>query len=225
MPDSPSPQRVTVFLDWQNVYNHAREAFDGQHAEHMKGQVNPLDLALTLAERGPKGIERELTSVRIYRGTPDQRHDSKGYAACRRQTSAWTKDERVTLITRTLRYPNGYQHGLTSRSQVREKGIDVCLALDLVTMATDGSYDVAVVMSCDHDLAPAVERVVQRRKTRGDGPVVELAAWQSPDHSSPRMRLTKGSVFCHWLDQQTYWGLEDDRDYSSASPADMRPHR
>lgn len=48
-----SPVRVTVFLDWQNVYNHAREAFHSKGDHHVKGQVDPVDLSEVLHTREP----------------------------------------------------------------------------------------------------------------------------------------------------------------------------
>lgn len=211
--------RVTVLLDWQNVYNHAREAFHSPGDHHTKGQVDPLDLAEVLAAK----VGGNLTAVRIYRGMPDNAFDPGGYAAARRQETAWrASDDRVIVTTRKLRYPNDYVHRQSSVDEVKEKGIDVALALDLVTMATDDAYDLAIVMSCDHDLAPAVERVLRRRATRGNGPNVAVASWKKDFGKSPRMWLAGGqSVYCHWLDRQEYWGVTDDRNYTQPSPADM----
>lgn len=77
-------ERVHVFLDWQNVYMRAREAFHEQYDPHFKGQVNPADLGHLLASKGNGDTERRLERVHIYRGEPDQRYDVKGYAAARR---------------------------------------------------------------------------------------------------------------------------------------------
>jgi len=62
------PDRVVVFLDWQNVYKGAREAFCAPHAPHWHGQVDPVDLARHLADDSP--FDRSLHQVRIYRGPP-----------------------------------------------------------------------------------------------------------------------------------------------------------
>lgn len=214
-------QRVVVFLDWQNVYNHARDAFHNSWDPHTAGQVDPLDLALTLMKRAQEGFVWELSAVRIYRGMPDQAHDPKGYAACRRQMSRWT-DNRIITTTRKLRYPRDYDPANGSAG-VKEKGVDVALALDFAALAADGAYDVGILMSCDHDLLPAVERVVQRRKTRGEGAIVHVAAWQSPHQPSPRLRMPGERLYCHWLDQQAYWGVQDSHDYARPSPADHMP--
>jgi hypothetical protein len=212
-----------VFFDWQNVYMHARRSFHSDLDPFVKGQVNPVDLAEELTSRGPTGVERELVGIRIYRGIPDQAYNEKGYAAARRQRAAWERDSRVVVTGRTLRYPPGYVHGQTLTDEVREKGIDVALALDFVTMAGDGVFDVGIMMSSDQDLLPALERVDQRRRTRGSGPTVEVAAWTG--HGGRAFRLSFGGnrPFCHWLDQQTYWGVVDERDYTLPSPLDHRP--
>jgi uncharacterized LabA/DUF88 family protein len=218
-------KRVVVFLDWQNVYKHAREEFHTRGDKNTSGQVHPLDLGITLADLRPPGSaeDRELLTVRVYRGMPDQRYDAQGYAAARRQIARWERDERVIVVTRKLRYPHDYLPGVSSTELVKEKGVDVALALDLAAMASDDLYDVGILMSCDHDLLPAVERVIQRNKTRGSGPIIEVAAWQGPGRRSPRMRLPGARLYCHWLDQQTYWGLQDERDYNRPTPADHLP--
>lgn len=82
-----------VFLDWQNVYMRAREAFFDPWRDHgVKGQVTPVDLASILVtdyQRRHPELSVTLTQVHIYRGRPVQSHDSKGYDAFRRQDAAW----------------------------------------------------------------------------------------------------------------------------------------
>ena len=48
--------------------------------------------------------------------------------------------------------------------RLREKGIDVKLATDLIAGAIDNRYDVAVVVSSDGDLIPAIDWVRHRTK-------------------------------------------------------------
>jgi len=205
-------ERVVVFLDWQNVYMRARESFHVEAAAHPKGQVNPLDLGLELASRGRDG-DRELIEVRIYRGVPDQAYDSVGYAASRRQMAAWARNNKITIIGRTLRYPDGWPD---CEEAPREKGVDVALAVDLVTMAATGDFETAIVMSSDQDLSPAVDQV--RSRSHLGGARVEVAAWRGPNGRRPN-RITADHVYCHWLDQQVYWGLQDDTDYRHSPDA------
>ncbi len=209
-------ERVVVYLDWQNVYMRARDAFQSHHDPYYKGQVDPIDLAELLTSRG-KDSDRELTQVRIYRGTPDQNFDPRAYAAARRQMAAWTRNRKIEIITTTLRYPSGWPK---STEHPREKGIDVSLAVDLVVMGTAGDYDTAIVMSSDQDIAPAVEYIAGNH----DLPArVEVAAWRGNMGRRPNRINTRTRVFGHWLTDQDYWGLMDETDYTVASAPPTAP--
>ena len=221
-------QRVIVFLDWQNVYMRAREAFHQPATDpSSKGQVDPVDLAHVLtadyARRHPESTF-ELIQIRIYRGRPTQQDDPKGYAAFQRQDAQWARNNRIRPHYSDLRYP--YDWGTEEcQDKPREKGIDVALAVDLVTMSTDGAYEVAIVMSADYDLVPAIDYLVRRRLTRGDGGSVEVAAWQGDTGDKPlRIRLDGHSLYCIWLDRQAYWGVVDETDYT-VSKADRANRR
>jgi uncharacterized LabA/DUF88 family protein len=213
-------KRVVIFFDWQNVYMRAREAFESKSAPSLKGQADPVDLAWVLfnkhAARFPDD-EFELTQIRIYRGRPTQQDDPRGYSAFQRQASKWSGNNRIVPHYNDLRYPSDWgQEGCVDSP--REKGIDVALAVDLVAMAGDGALDVAIVMSADYDLVPAIDHVVSRRLTRGLGPVVEVAAWKSDQGNKPlRIRLNNKSLYCTWLDRSDYWGVMDETDYNISS--------
>ncbi|MGH2466172.1 MAG: NYN domain-containing protein, partial [Candidatus Limnocylindrales bacterium] len=124
-------QRVAVFIDWQNVYHCAREAFhDPLNDPSRYGSVRPRDFAQLLVEKGPAG--RTLTHIGIYRGQPDPRRDPRTHAAHMRQRQAWEADcgGLLRLRTRALRYLSG-----RPPMEASEKGIDVQLAIDAMLMA------------------------------------------------------------------------------------------
>ncbi|MCG7287841.1 NYN domain-containing protein [Cellulomonas sp. ACRRI] len=218
-------KRVVVFLDWQNVYMRARESFHSRDSPVADGQVDPVDLGHVLmrdhARRHPED-EFDLTEIRIYRGRPTQQHDPKGYAAFRRQEAAWRSNSKIRCTFTDLRYPQDWgEESCTDKP--REKGIDVSLAVDLVTMCMEDRYDVAIVMSADYDLKPAISFVGRRTVSRG-APEVEVAAWKGDRGSKPlRIRLDGQPLYCIWLDRQSYWGVTDDRDYNR--PADAPSKR
>jgi hypothetical protein len=122
--EQPPPLRVGVFLDWQNCYRTARDAF-GFKGSGIDGNVKPLLLAQMLAKARVGDRPGHLTKVRIYTGRASQHHDPRTYAANRRQFQAWINSdpECVDVVARTLDY---------KLAQPREKGIDVQLAIDLV---------------------------------------------------------------------------------------------
>lgn len=202
--------RIVVFLDYQNVYMGARSAFHAYGSPHHDGQVDPCRLAELLAAKGPPDVERKLSEVRVYRGQPDSERDPKGYAANDRQCSHWRTLPKTTVITRTLRYPRDWP-----REKEQEKGIDVKLAIDLVAGAVRRAYEVAILMSTDTDLKPALEFV---RDLQGDPyPRCEVAAWSSPDSYSRRLSIPGRQIWCHWLDESEYRSVADPTNYA-ASP-------
>lgn len=202
-------ERVVVFLDHQNVYHGAREAFHAWGAPPQDGQIDPRKLGELITRDSP--FERELVQVRVYRGEPDSTKDPKGYGACSRQVEAWRRDPLVVPVTRTLSYPWDWP-----KSKPREKGIDVALAVDFVVMAIRGAYDVGIIMSTDTDLKPALEAVIGLRS--GLFPRCELAAWSAPTGHSRRLSVPGAKLWCHWIDEDGYRGVADPTDYTRSSP-------
>lgn len=86
--------RVTIFIDGQNVYNCARTAFFPHRRDHhfTDGQFDPMALGRLLASRDTRGFAREVKEVRVYTGRPDSAKDSRSYAAHMKQCARWTAD-------------------------------------------------------------------------------------------------------------------------------------
>ncbi len=177
---SNRPDRVVVFVDWQNVFSRARALFHRgrRHVRAVDGQIDPVKLADLVCQRGPIDSQRQLAEVRVYCGIADQHEDPKMFQARANQVAAWERDG-VTAITRRLQY---LAEPRTGRRIAREKGIDVALAVDVVKMAIRDEFDVGIVCSADTDLRPALEFVTQEYPAVR----VEVAAWQ---HGRNRRRL------------------------------------
>jgi uncharacterized LabA/DUF88 family protein len=203
------PQRVVIFIDGQNVYNDARRAYGPLLPASPFGQIKPIPYGYLLASRRPHGAAsgRTLKEVRIYRGKPDPRREPTTYAAHMRQTQAWV-DSGATVITRPLRYPEGWPS-----KKAEEKGIDVEIAIDMVTMAINGELDVAILASTDTDLRPALEAFF--KLPLENPPIVEVATWRAPNGRAKQLRLNGGRhVWCHFLETADYERLKDTRDYN-----------
>lgn len=206
------PDRVVVFVDYQNVYRRARDAFHDHNVDpHWCGQVDPVRLGQHLA--ADANYDRTLQQVRVYRGMPANSRDPRGYAATRRQVAAWETNRLSTVITRTLQYPYGWPNGHLPGEAPREKGIDVALAVDLAVMASRKEYDVAILCSLDTDLKPSLEFVCDLTRAWGK-PRVEVSAWSAEDQTNGRLSVPGRKIFCHWIDLATYSGLRDDTNYS-----------
>jgi uncharacterized LabA/DUF88 family protein len=209
-------QRTIVFIDSQNTYKGARETFfipEGAvvpHGPGYHGQFHPLKIGELLVSRHPVGVsaDRTLVEVRIYTGRPDPRRDGKTSSAHMRQCTEWERSG-VTIIHRPLRYPYGWPERSQPGEQLEEKGIDVALAVDFVTMAVDGKYDVGIIFSTDTDLCPAIEYVLNMKDVSP-----EVAAWRgSYDHG---LKIAGQHLWCHRLTKADYVAVSDYRDYNLA---------
>src|SRR3990170_2863092 len=86
--------RIAVFIDWQNTWHAAREAFGWTTFPNEYGNYSPLQLAELLTEGNGRGPRGQLVRVDIHRGLPSNKHDPRSYGAVRRQ--AQSHDEAVS---------------------------------------------------------------------------------------------------------------------------------
>ncbi len=95
-----------------------------------------------------------------------------------------------------------------------EKGIDVRLALDVIRLAHQNEYDVALLFCSDQDLSEVAEeiRLIARERRRW----IKIA---SAYPSSPAYRL-RGINKTDWIpiDRATYDACLDPRDYRPKRP-------
>jgi uncharacterized LabA/DUF88 family protein len=201
-------QRIVVFLDYQNVYHRARDAFCAPDASANQGQVDPLALGHLLAGRVPDG---QVAGVRVYRGRPSQRRDARSHAACRRQTARQVGrgDGLVLVLTRELRYPPDWP-----RRPAEEKGIDVALAVDFVMMVARSECDVGILFSSDTDLVPASEAVLALRPD--DSPACEVAAWSALGVRPRSLSVRGARLRRHLLSEADFRKVADLTDYTRA---------
>jgi uncharacterized LabA/DUF88 family protein len=149
----PAIKRTFAYVDAQNLFNAAKEAFD-----EFEGYDYPNYDPIKLAECICRIQSWKLEKLHIYTGLPeysDPRH------------SWWNRklqvlgSRGVQTFSRPLRYREQeivLRNGSKTYGRVgREKGIDVRLALDVVRHALENLYDVALIFSQDQDLSEAVK--------------------------------------------------------------------
>jgi uncharacterized LabA/DUF88 family protein len=195
-------RRVAVFIDYQNSYGAAREAFHVAGDPVRYGQFSPRRLANLLAAKG--NVPFELKYIGIYTGLPDGSKDPRSYSARRKQMAAWQRED-VTIVTRSLRYPSDWP-----TEKAEEKGIDVKLAIDAVMMAFQDKYDVGIIASCDTDLAPAVEAILELKAVRGS-PEVEVIAWKDRQN---KIGVAGRTLTYRWVGSNDYNAFRDLTDYN-----------
>jgi NYN domain len=200
MKPSEHKERVVLFVDYQNVFNSARERFHRTGPRCLTdGQIEPVRLGHLLASRRQR--PSQLAEVRVYRGHPDSTRQPRTRAANDRQTASWMKDPLVSVFRRPLRYPRGWP-----AIPAQEKGVDVALAIDMVRLALRSDYDAAILFSTDTDLVPALEAV---REIKAH---VEVASWRG---GNP-LRYPGGAKlpWCHFLGADDYRKVADHVNYS-----------
>ncbi len=183
------PIKVAVYIDWQNVYKTARQAFGLEAMPNEYGNFSPYRLAQVLAAGNGRGNHgSELVRLEIHRGLPSSSRDPTGYGANRSQSSAWMKENPKIVIPRLrpLRYERD--------GRAVEKGIDVQLGVAAVEHVMRELCDVAIIFSHDTDLRPVIEAIMELKGPRH----IETASWRSETFSS-RLRVPgrRGAAIFH----------------------------
>ena len=143
MPQEPDKKRATAFVDGQNLFHCAKTAF---------GHTYPNYDIKKLAEAVCAAQQWECDSVRFYTGVPDASDNAfwnhfwtaKGAQMGRQGVHVFTRPLRY--INKRIKLPDGSYHTFLDGA---EKGIDVRLALDVISLGHKRAYDVALVFSQD----------------------------------------------------------------------------
>ena len=159
----PESKRVVAFFDGQNVFYSVKKAFG-----YTYSNFSPPALAHAICAR--EGWR--LTQTRFYTGVPDETESPFWHTFWSNKLAALRRLPAVYAYARPLRYntqeytcPNGEKFTLRV---AREKGIDVRIAIDIITLARQNAYDIALVFSQDQDLSEVARtiREIAREKSR-----------------------------------------------------------
>ena len=128
--------------------------------------------------------------MRFYTGVPSQSQDAFCHKFCNNKLRALQR-EGVYI----------YRGRLSSNGQnVQGKGVDVGMAIDLVQAAHHQSYDLAIIVSQDSDLAPAVS--LARQVTRAQNKAVDFES-AIPQVPGRRLFGIRGTIWAPF-DKATY---------------------
>ncbi len=206
MPSEPTVKRTVAFVDGQNLFYAAREAF---------GYTYPNYDPLKLAQRVCSDRAWKLVATRFYTGVPDAAVRPTWYHFWNAKLSTmshhgvWTFQRTLRYRNQTIVLPGG---GTTTTLVGREKGVDVRMALDVVRLALDNQYDVALIFSQDQDLSEAADEV-RLISIQQDRWIKRACAFPA----SPTSRNMRGINGTDWIriDRQTYDACIDPNDYRS----------
>ena len=204
MPTEPDIKRTVSFIDGQNLFRHAKDAFGHYHPNYDPQKLS--DAVCQVHGWSNRG-------VRFYTGVPSAERQPMWHGYWTRRLTAMRRAG-IAVTSRPLRYrvervllQDGSSHEIPVQ---REKGIDLRLGLDVVRMARHGELDVAVIFSQDQDLAEVAREV--RDVARSEGRWLKVA---SAFPHGPNATSTRGidGTDWFWMDREFFDACLDWRDY------------
>ena len=206
--DEPDEKRASVFVDGQNLFQHAKSAFGYRFPNY---DVEALALHVCASTRW------KLNEIRFYTGIHDAAVDPFWHSFWANKTAQMGQTG-IKVLTRPLRYrnkvvrlPDGTEHSFLAGE---EKGIDVRIALEVIAGARARLYDVAVIFSQDQDFSEVATelRTIAREQDRW----MKIAS-AFPD--SPTALNRRGINQTDWIriERTVYDRCIDPRDYRKTS--------
>ncbi len=204
MPIEPLVKRAVAFFDGQNLFYAARDAF---------GYTFPNYDPRLLTDRICHDKGWLVEGIHFYTGIPSATVKPLWHKFWSKKLAVMGT-RKIHSFTRPLRYrdktitlPNGYS---MTTLVGQEKGVDVRIALDVVRMALDNLYDVALIFSQDQDLSEAVKEVKRISIIQDQWIRVACAFPVSP--AVPKARGIDGSDWIR-IDRTQYDACLDPNDY------------
>lgn len=198
--------KAAVVIDYQNIHLTAHDNYAATGTGKHETLISPLRFAETLVEqrnaRQRSGYPHaELARVEAYRGQPSLEHEPDRHAITQREQSRWTKDDRVLVHYRPLKY---YFNDWGTVREVQEKGVDVLCALALIRLAAQECYDLVILASHDSDLEPALDMAAGMGGAR-----IETAGWGRGQRYTRRLRCDAANLWHTFLDETAFGRARD----------------
>lgn len=206
-PSEPAVKDCVAFIDGQNLYHAVKTAFGYSHPNY---DVQLLAKAICHQQGWV------LAKVCFYTGIPPKHINPKWHDFWAKKLAVMGTRE-ISVFKRDLRYHQEYielPDGSTKPFLVpREKGIDIRIALDIVKLAVDEEYDVALIFSQDQDLSEVAQEI--RRISRKHNRWIKIA---SAYPISPTTKNDRGINSTDWIkfDKALYDRCIDPIDYRNS---------
>jgi uncharacterized LabA/DUF88 family protein len=154
--DQNRSRRVMIFIDGSNVHWGLKTYKKQTRSEYL---LDYEKLQSLLAG------QRDLVRTIYYSSAP-----SEGTSPGQVRFWEYLRSNGIQVVIKTLRKRINPSSG---EIRLVEKGVDVALTIDLLALAWEGAYDVAVIFSGDGDYVEAVKQVMNKGKN------VEILAFRS----------------------------------------------
>ena len=169
-------RRVTVFVDASNLYHSLNRPNLSPH------QIDYAKLFGAISNRDNPRVRFYTAPKLKQQGLEQQKHQQKFFDELKSKNKNLTIHfGRLQIISSNYSGKQQTIHALNfckncvrkawdltkafgNYNRFREKGVDVLIAVDLVDLAEKDEYDIAILVSGDSDLVPAVKLVVFKGK-------------------------------------------------------------
>ena len=174
LPKELQRKRLIVFVDGNHLY-HRMEDYYGTH------DINIRQLCKKICT-----INRNLVEIRYYYSPFKQHLDPNKYREQQIYVEKLKNSPDIKIITgKYIRKPILLKQSVlkkiasvVTKDEMHtyvEKGIDVNIAVDMLHLASENHYDVAILLSGDSDFVPAITQVRKHHKE------VQVAAFTTKD--------------------------------------------
>jgi uncharacterized LabA/DUF88 family protein len=152
--------RVVAFFDGQNLYRCAKEAFGYTYPNY-----DPVKLSQFVCHKQ----NWQLESVRFYTGIPKQSDDPFWNTFWVNKLANLGRKKVIVYKRYLARREKEIKttSGIQKIPYLIEKGIDVRISIDIIRMALNKMYDVALLFSQDQDLSEVAQEIHNISKERG----------------------------------------------------------
>jgi uncharacterized LabA/DUF88 family protein len=146
-------KRVAVFIDGSNLYFKLRTLIPNK-MDFIHYRYHDLIMSLLNAD---ERLSYVGYYVGVVRDTKRTKSHEKALELIQNQQKLFEqlRHQQVEIV-------KGYL--LERDGRFFEKGVDVRLAVDIVSMAQEKKYDVAIVLSSDTDLIPAMQKAIGHKR-------------------------------------------------------------
>ena len=153
--------KTILFIDGENFLHKIEEVLEKESVKFDKNEIVDLNFK-KLFESPLKDIR--VTSKLFYVARlhlhPDTKKKSEELIKLQRKL----RNNLVNLRYEFIIAGNVRAQKVGSKTIFREKGVDVKIAVDMVSMACDKKLDAAILCSSDSDLQPAITELKKRNK-------------------------------------------------------------
>lgn len=154
-----SKERVKIYIDGGNMYKAL-----------FKGCINPKDNS-TIPPIVPKGKRFNFKDFAIFLAADNEISGRNYYVGIVRNFDQSSKSQK--MVQSQQKFLAGLQNDgfliergkiMYDHNNIREKGVDVKIAIDLVIDGIEDKYDTAILISSDTDLIPAIKYIQSKNK-------------------------------------------------------------